>query len=350
MTSGTPHETYMTRCLDLAELGLGHAAPNPLVGSVIVFNDRIIGEGFHHMYGGPHAEVNAVNAVTDKSLLPRSVLYVNLEPCPHSGKTPPCADLIIKTGIPEVVIGTTDPNPLVSGNGVRKLKQAGVKVTFGVLHGQCVALNRRFFTFHNNKRPHVILKWAQTSDGFIDILREGPGIQQPVWISNEISRMLVHKWRSEEQSILVGTQTALMDNPRLDVREWPGNSPIRMVIDRKLRLSKALNLFDNACPTLVFNELKDTTEDQTHYVRIDFTGSLIETLLRYLYTKDIQSVFVEGGQRLLNSFIMENLWDEARVFIGHKRFEAGISAPVIQHIEPEEYRIREDVLFFFRNK
>jgi len=341
---------YMQRCLDLAALGLGNTAPNPLVGSVIVYNGHIIGEGFHRVFGGPHAEVNAVQAVTDKSLLSRSVLYVNLEPCSHSGKTPPCANMILEAGITGVVIGTTDPNPLVSGNGVRMLEKAGVKVTSGVLQQECLALNRRFFTFHNHKRPYVILKWAQTLDGFIDVLRDIPGVQQPTWISNEISRMLVHKWRSEEQSILVGTQTALLDNPRLNVREWPGNSPLRMVIDRTLRLPKTLHLFDNSSPTLVFNALKDSLEDQTRYVRLDFNGHFLEHLLNDLYSRGIQSVLVEGGRKLLDSLIQEGLWDEARVFVGHKRFENGIPAPLIREVAPEEYRIREDRLFFYRRQ
>ncbi len=350
MTSGVPPETYMKRCLDLAVLGLGHTAPNPLVGSVIVHNNRIIGEGYHRVYGGPHAEVNAVDAVADKSLLAGSTLYVNLEPCSHSGKTPPCADMIIRSGIPEVVIGASDPNPLVSGNGIRKLEQAGVKVTTGVLQDECRNLNKRFFTYHTKKRPFVILKWAQTCDGFIDVLRENAEAPEPNWISNEISRILVHKWRSEEQSILIGTQTALLDNPRLNVRQWPGNSPIRMVIDRKLQLPATLNLFDNSLPTLVFNALKDSQEGQIQYVRLDFNGSVLSELLRYLYDKELQSVFVEGGQKLLNSFIEENLWDEARVFTGPGTFGAGVSAPVIRHITPAEHRIREDVVFFYDNQ
>ena len=350
MTLGVPRETYMKRCLDLAVLGLGHTSPNPLVGSVIVHNDRIIGEGFHHVYGGPHAEVNAVDAVADKSLLPGSTLYVNLEPCSHSGKTPPCADMIIRAGIPEVVIGTSDPNPLVSGNGIRRLEQAGVKVFTGVLQDQCRDLNKRFFTYHTKKRPLIILKWAQTSDGFMDVLRENAGVQEPNWISNEISRILVHKWRSEEQSILVGTRTALLDNPRLNVRQWSGNSPIRMVLDRNLRLPATLNLFDNSMPTLVFNALKDSREGLTQYVRLDFTGSVLRDLLRYLHDKGLQSVFVEGGQKLLNSFLDENLWDEARVFTGPVKFGAGISAPVIRHITPAKHRIREDVVFFYNNQ
>lgn len=350
MTAGNVHERHMKRCLDLAMLGLGHTAPNPLVGSVVVYNHQIIGEGFHHTFGGPHAEVNAINAIADKSLLLNAALYVNLEPCSHSGKTPPCADLIIKSGIPEVVIGTTDPNPIVAGKGIEMLQKAGIKVTSGVMEHQCRELNRRFFTFHSKQRPYIILKWAQTSDGYIDVVREDYGVRQPTWISNEISRMLVHKWRSEEQLILVGTRTAEKDNPRLDVREWPGETHFRGVIDRRLRLPESLNLFDNSCPTFVFNELKNITDNQTQYVRLDFNGSVLKHLIRFLHSRGILSVFVEGGQNLLNSFIEEDLWDEARVFIGRQKFATGIPAPMIRHIEPREYHIREDILFFYRNQ
>ena len=252
MTLESLRETYMKRCLDLAMLGLGDTAPNPMVGAVIVHNDTIIGEGFHEKFGSSHAEINALNSVTDRTLLKDSALYVNLEPCSHTGKTPPCADSIIEYGIPEVVTGMADPNPLVAGKGLRKLMDAGVKVINGVLGDQCFELNRRFVTFHVRKRPYIILKWAQTSDNFIDVLRDQPDIQQPTWISNEISRMVVHKWRSEEQAILVGTRTAQMDNPRLNVREWPGKSPVRLVIDRNLKLPKSLNLFDNRSPDPCF--------------------------------------------------------------------------------------------------
>jgi diaminohydroxyphosphoribosylaminopyrimidine deaminase/5-amino-6-(5-phosphoribosylamino)uracil reductase len=288
--------------------------------------------------------------VKDKSLLRDSVLYVNLEPCSHTGKTPPCADLIIKTGIPEVVIGTVDPNPLVSGAGIKKLKDAGIKVTTGVMTDSCRLLNKRFFTCHTLNRPYIILKWARTSDGFIDILRENPGISEPTWISNEISRILVHKWRSEEQAILVGTQTAIKDNPYLNVREWPGNSPVRLVIDRQLKLPKKLHLFDNKSPTIVFNALMDLHEDLTNYVCIDFETGFIRNMLRYLAETGIQSVLVEGGRMLIDSFIQAGLWDEARVFTGARQFGAGVPAPEIQPAIPEEFRIREDILMLYRKK
>jgi diaminohydroxyphosphoribosylaminopyrimidine deaminase/5-amino-6-(5-phosphoribosylamino)uracil reductase len=349
VTADIQQQTYMRRCLDLALLGLGNTAPNPMVGALLVHENTIIGEGYHQQAGGPHAEVNAVNSVKDKSLIRNSTLYVNLEPCSHTGRTPPCAEMIIHAGIPKVIIGTTDPNPLVAGKGILMLERAGIKVIKGILENECLELNRRFFAFHLQKRPYIILKWAQTADGFIDVIREKRSVSQPTWISNEISRMLVHKWRSEEQSILVGTQTAFMDNPRLNVREWPGKLPLRMVIDRSLRLSKNLNLFDNTSPTIVFNESLDLKEDQTAYVRIDFKKNSLESMFEYLHKAEIQSVFVEGGRRLIQSFVQHDLWDEARVFKGNIRFGDGISAPVITSVIPEEWYIREDLLRFYRN-
>lgn len=339
----------MKRCLDLARLGLGSTAPNPMVGSVVVHRNTVIGEGYHHEYGGNHAEVNAVQSVKDKSLLKSSTLYVNLEPCSHTGKTPPCADMIVQHEIPEVIIGSVDPNPLVAGNGIRILEKAGVKVTAGIMPEQCHELNRRFFTYHLQKRPYIILKWAQTRDGFLDVLREKPGITESLWITNEISRALVHKWRSEEQSILVGTQTALMDNPRLNVREWKGRSPVRIVIDRKLRLPGSLNLFDNSVETLVINEKTDTTKGKTRFIKLGFANNVIPGLLHCLFSEGIQSVLVEGGGKLINSFLMENLWDEARVFTGQKQFGTGIPAPVIENVIPEKYPLREDLLCLYRN-
>lgn len=349
MTVDIQHKLYMRRCLDLAVEGLGHTAPNPLVGSVIVYNNQIIGEGYHRQIGGSHAEVNAVNGVKDRSLLGKSVLYVNLEPCSHTGRTPPCADMIIRSGIPEVVVGTSDPNPLVSGRGIAMLKKAGIKVVTGVLEKDCQDLNRRFFTFHKRRRPFVVLKWAQSADGFIDVFRERNATTQPTWISNEISRMLVHKWRSEEQSIMVGTRTAAVDNPRLNVREWPGKSPIRVVIDRNLSLPKDLHVFDNTSRTLVFNALRDYQEGLTSYARIDYSKSLLNQALGYMYDHEIQSVFVEGGRKLIDSFIQEGLWDEARVFTGKILFGGGVGAPVIPSVKPEEIYIREDLLMLYRN-
>jgi diaminohydroxyphosphoribosylaminopyrimidine deaminase/5-amino-6-(5-phosphoribosylamino)uracil reductase len=319
-----------------------------MVGSVIVHDGTIIGEGYHRHYGGPHAEVNAVNSVKDASLLPFSTLYVNLEPCSHTGKTPPCADMIVRSGIRHVVIGTPDPNPLVAGNGIRKLEEAGIMVTCNILVEKCKYLNRRFFTYFTLKRPFVILKWAQTLDGFIDIERVNGDSTGPNWISNDISRMIVHEWRSEEQAILVGTNTALLDNPRLNVREWPGKSPVRLVIDRKLRLPKTLYLFDNSYKTVVFNDMTDRQEQETRYKRLDFSRDIIPQMMSWLYTQGVQSLLVEGGRQLLESFINSGCWDESRVFTGKKNFGSGIAAPAITDVEPESYFVREDVLRVYR--
>ena len=341
------HQQYMTRCLDLAGLGLRDTAPNPMVGAVVVHNNRIIGEGYHRQFGGPHAEVYALNAISDKNLLKSSTLYVNLEPCSHFGKTPPCADLIVNSGIPEVVIGTTDPNPLVAGKGIGILEKADVKITLGVMADDCIKLNKRFFTAHILKRPYVLLKWARTSDGFIDIIRKETNPVEPTWISNDISRMLVHKWRSQEQAILTGTRTNLIDNPRLNVREWPGKWPLRLVIDKQLKLPQHLHVFDNQSDTIVFNSLTEKQEGRTRYVKIGF-DNLVPEMLSYLAGNGIQSVLVEGGRMLLESFIQADLWDEAYVFTGSCKFGTGIPGPEIPLSNAETGYIRQDALTHFR--
>lgn len=331
MISDHLHEKYMKRCFELATEGLGFVAPNPMVGSVIVFNDRIIGEGYHKKFGQAHAEVNAIESVSDKTLLKSSTLYVNLEPCAHYGKTPPCSDLIIKMGIPRVVISNTDPNPLVMGKGIEKMRRAGIEVITEILKSEGEELNKRFFTYILKSRPYIILKWAQTSDGFIDIHRDVSSPQKPNWITNQYARMLVHKWRSEEQSIMVGTNTALLDNPRLNVRDWSGNSPLRIVLDRSLRLPSDLHLFDGSLPTLIFTEnQKKTTENRNNKICFTvFDEYLPEHIIKELFNQKIQSIIIEGGTRLLQSFIDVGLWDEARVFVGNVYFKSGKPAPVI---------------------
>lgn len=331
METSTSHEQYMLRCIELARLGFGETAPNPMVGSVIVHKGKIIGEGYHHKCGLPHAEVNAIESVADKSLLPESTLYVSLEPCSHFGKTPPCSDLIIQHKIPKVVICNVDPNPKVKGKGIEKLRNAGIEVITDVLREAGEELNKRFFMFYRKSRPYIILKWAQTQDGFIDIER-APGQQQrPTWITNEEARMLVHKWRSEEQAIMVGTNTAFLDNPKLNVRDWTGKHPTRIVIDRTLRLPQSLNLFDGSVPTIVFTQEETEDEENTNveFVTIPFDEYLPEHILGELYRRQIQSLIIEGGAKLLNSFIDAELWDEARVFTGEKYFHSGVSAPKI---------------------
>ncbi|WP_295769042.1 bifunctional diaminohydroxyphosphoribosylaminopyrimidine deaminase/5-amino-6-(5-phosphoribosylamino)uracil reductase RibD [uncultured Mucilaginibacter sp.] len=322
------HEIYMQRCLELAALGIGKVSPNPIVGAVIVHDNRIIGEGYHQQYGKAHAEVNAINNVIENfsnssSLLSKSTIYVSLEPCAHYGKTPPCADLIIKHHIPNVVIGCRDPFAQVDGKGIEKLQQAGINVVMGVLEQQCIDLNQRFFTRVQKQRPYIILKWAQTSNGYF---APADGTQQ--WITGAESKKLVHKWRSEEDAILVGKNTARTDNPQLNTRLWPGKSPKRVVIDRNLELNKELFLFDNTVETIVFNAIKTEFDNKVKYIALeDFDRFVPQYIMFQLYLQDIQSVIIEGGAHTLNSFINENLWDEARIFTGKSVLTNGIKAP-----------------------
>lgn len=330
------HEKYIKRCIALAKNGLVAAMPNPSVGAVIVFEGTIIGEGFTSAYGGSHAEVNAIHAVKDKSLLEKSTIYVSLEPCSHFGKTPPCCNLIIENKIPNVVIGTVDPNVKVAGNGIKKLMESGANVTVGVLENECIESNRRFFTFHQKKRPHIILKWAESQDGYI-----APKIKQeqkPVWITNAFSRQLVHKWRSEEQAILVGTQTVIDDNPKLNVRDWSGKNPIRIVLDQNNRIPKKSHIFDNQAKTIVLSASE-----------IDFDKNIAIQIAQFLYKNNIQSIMIEGGTQTLQTFINENLWDEARVFKGKVFFNKGTEAPVLKSKWTERHFILEDELLIFRN-
>ena len=324
----TSDRTYMQRCLELAALGLGEVAPNPMVGCVVVHNGKIIGEGYHQKYGEAHAEVNAIRSVKNKELLGASTLYVTLEPCAHFGKTPPCSDLIIESRIPRVVVGTVDPFAKVAGKGIEKMHKAGIKVEVGLLENECRELNRRFFTFHEKKRPYIILKWAQTADGFIDRERNGNS-KGPTWITNDLARRLVHKQRTEEAAILIGTNTAEKDNPSLTVREWKGNQPLRMALDRTGRLSDKLHLFDEAAPTLIFTANEKPSKQSVSFVKINFEENPLPQILDYLYRNDIQSVIVEGGTRLLASVISSGLWDEAHVYQGNQFFGNGIKAPSI---------------------
>lgn len=325
----TNDELYMRRCLQLAQLAAGHTAPNPMVGAVLVHNDVIIGEGYHKQYGGPHAEVNCINSVAEehKHLVSSSTIYVSLEPCAHYGKTPPCADLIIRNKIPKVVVGCRDPFKQVDGKGIEKLVNAGIDVTVGVLEKECRQVNRRFFTFHTQHRPYVLLKWAQTGDGKIASYSE-----ERLLISNYITNKLVHKWRSEEAAILVGTNTALMDNPSLTNRLWHGNNPIRLVVDMGLRLPQNLHLFDGEVKTVVFNTIKHGESDKVSYYQVTEDASLIHQILNACYQNNIQSIMVEGGARLLQSFIDEGMWDEARVIINTQLFVGeGLPAPVLSN-------------------
>jgi diaminohydroxyphosphoribosylaminopyrimidine deaminase/5-amino-6-(5-phosphoribosylamino)uracil reductase len=339
------HEKYMQRCLDLAELGMGYVSPNPMVGAVVVKNGRIIGEGYHHKYGEAHAEVNAINQVINtfidsSELLKQSTIYVSLEPCAHYGKTPPCADLIIKHQIPKVVVGCRDPFDQVNGKGIDKLIEAGVEVITGVLEKECQWLNRRFFIRVQKHRPYIILKWAQTQDGFF-----APDDNIQHWITGIESRKLVHQWRGEEDAVLIGKNTAAIDNPQLNVRHGPGKSPKRIVIDRKLELNKDLNLFDQSIETLIFNEIKTGLEGKNKYIALeDFDRYVPQYILYQLYLQDIQSVIIEGGAFTLNKFIEAGLWDEARIFTGKTNLKKGIKAPLINGEISGEFSIGFDKL------
>jgi len=342
---------FMQRCLQLASLGLGSTAPNPMVGCVIVHNEKIIGEGYHKQYGGPHAEVNAINTVKDKAFLKDSSLYVNLEPCSHFGKTPPCADLIIKMQIPEVIIGIKDPFEEVAGKGIQKLENAGVKVRINVLEQECRDLNKRFLTFHEKKRPYIILKWAKTLDGYIGIKSEDYAKGRPSWITDEKLKSLVHKWRTEEQAIMVATNTALLDNPQLNVREWKGKDPLRIVLDQHLRLPKNLHIFDGSIPSIVFTGKNNTKYNSLNleYITLDFDHDIIKQICDVLFIKNIQSLIIEGGTQLLNTFISIGIWDEARIFTGNKEFKDGVKAPEIYGDTFSSTYINNDHLLILKN-
>ncbi|MEM6686491.1 MAG: bifunctional diaminohydroxyphosphoribosylaminopyrimidine deaminase/5-amino-6-(5-phosphoribosylamino)uracil reductase RibD [Bacteroidota bacterium] len=345
----TIHETYMKRCLQLAKNGLSAAMPNPSVGAVIVHNDTIIGEGYTSAYGGSHAEVNAVNSVQDKSLLKEATIYVSLEPCSHFGKTPPCSDLIIQNKIPKVVIGTIDPFAKVAGRGIQKLKDAGREVVLDVLKDECIASNKRFFTFHQHKRPYIILKWAQTQDGFIDKIRNEHDPAQPNWITNQYSRQLVHKWRSEEAAILVGTNTAITDNPKLTTRDWYGKHPVRIVLDTSLRIPENYHLFDASVKTIVITSQQKENTENCIFETIDFSEHVTQQICDVLYRHNIQSVIIEGGKQTLQTFIDANVWDEARVFRGNNSFGNGIEAPQFSGQLQQTTHIVNDVLDIYKN-
>ncbi|MDR7371123.1 bifunctional diaminohydroxyphosphoribosylaminopyrimidine deaminase/5-amino-6-(5-phosphoribosylamino)uracil reductase RibD [Flavobacterium aquidurense] len=344
------HEKYIKRCIELAQNGFGTTYPNPMVGSVIVYNGQIIGEGWHKKAGEPHAEVNAIRSVKDKSLLKKATIYVSLEPCSHFGKTPPCCDLIIANEIPNVVVGTVDPNEKVAGKGIKKLIEAGANVTIGVLEDECYELNKRFFTFHNKTRPYIILKWAESQDGFLAPVKEINQERKPVWITNQYSRQLVHKWRTEEQAILVGTQTVIDDNPKLNARDWSGNNPVRVVLDQNNRISKDSFIFDDSVKTIVFTKSENniSTENTTFEV-IDFNQNTIPQILTVLHQKQIQSIIIEGGLQTLQSFIDLNIWDEARIFVGETSFEKGTRAPSLVKKNTTKTSIKNDELIYIRN-
>lgn len=366
----------MKRCLELAEIGLRDAMPNPSVGAVLVHLGRIIGEGFTSPYGGPHGEVNCINSVQEQDLhfIPNSTLYVSLEPCSHYGKTPPCCDLIIQQQIQNIVIGTADPYEKVAGNGIRKLREAGKNVVVGVLEKECRDINRRFFTFHEKKRPYIILKWAESVDGFLtpivrladgqtfrhsdSTLRQAlggienpdrPEDKKPVWITNQYSRQLVHKWRSEEAAILVGTQTVLDDNPGLDVRDWTGPDPVRVVLDRTGRIGEGYAVKNQKIKTIILTEKENCTNlENLIFENVAFDDNLAANVAEVLYRHNLLSVIIEGGRQTLQTFIDAGLWDEARVFRGETSFGSGTSAPKLSGEVIHKGAIGKDELILFR--
>ncbi len=357
------HEKHINTCIQLGKLGIKEVAPNPMVGCVIVHDGEVIGEGYHQKYGEAHAEVNAINNVEDKSLLKKSTLYVNLEPCAHFGKTPPCADLIIKHKIPKVVIGCIDSFSEVSGKGIKKLEDAGIDVIAGVLEGKAKELNKRFFHYHDKKRPYVILKWAKTEDGFIDVDRSDSEHLEKLkkeadlkndgkaynWITTDESKKLVHHWRTEVQAIMVGTNTALNDNPRLTVRDVTGVSPLRVILDLNLRLPADLRVFDGSVPTIVINHSKNEKQTNLEFIKVDAEKDIVEEVNRVLYELKVQSILIEGGSKLLETFIKSNQWDEARVFTGIKKFSRGLKAPTLEKSSTTSLLFGEDQLEFYMN-
>lgn len=350
----TVDEKYMLRCINLAKAGAGNVAPNPMVGSVLVHNNNIIGEGFHKKYGKAHAEVHCINSVRaeNKSLIPEGTLYVSLEPCSHFGKTPPCSDLIIEHKIKKVVIGCKDIFKEVSGRGVQKLRNAGIEVTVGVLENECIELNKRFFTFHEHFRPYITLKWAQSSNGKIG-RPEGRVI-----ISNDYTARIVHKWRSEEAAILVGTNTAIQDDPILTTRFWEGQNPVRIIIDRQLKVPRASKIFNAEAKTIIYNTLMNSTEENLHFIKIQGenvesdNGNFIRQVLHSLFEMNVQSVLIEGGTKTLQGFINSNLWDEARIIRNEKLvIENGISAPEMKgFVFKKQEKYGDDAIAYFRNK
>lgn len=345
------HEKYIDRCIQLAQNGLGRTYPNPMVGSVIVYNDRIIGEGWHHRAGEPHAEVNAVNSVKDKELLKKATIYVSLEPCSHYGKTPPCSNLIIDSGIKKVVIGTVDPFSEVAGKGIKKLMDAGCEVIVGIREDACRELNKRFFTFHTKRRPYIILKWAESEDGFISPVPQETAKREPVWITNRYSKQLVHKWRAEEEAILVGTNTAVSDNPKLNTRLWRGGHPVRVVLDRQLRIPEESYLFDDSIKTLVLTEKEpeERASENVIFEELNFNEKLPAQVCDILYRHEVQSVIIEGGSQTLQTFIEKGMWDEARIFTGKIQFKNGTPAPEISGNLISEEKIASDILKIYRN-
>ena len=334
----------MNKCLILAKKGRGKTSPNPMVGCVIVHNNKIIGEGYHEKYGHQHAEVNAINSVKNKNLLKESTLYVNLEPCAHHGKTPPCSDLIINNNIPKVIIGCKDSFIEVSGKGIEKMKRHNINVKVGVLEKECLDLNKRFFTFHDKRRPYIILKWAKSKDNLIAPINQ----KEKFWMTSNSSKKLVHKWRSYEDAILIGSRTAKVDNPHLTVREIQGENPIRIIINQNLNLPLDLNIYNNEAKTIIYNAIRNDQINLNKFIKIDF-NNLIKSVLKSLYKQKIQSLIIEGGAHTINTFIQQGIWDEARVFTANKNLKSGLPTPVIKKKPFSIKKIEQDIIEIYRN-
>ncbi|MDD4210005.1 MAG: bifunctional diaminohydroxyphosphoribosylaminopyrimidine deaminase/5-amino-6-(5-phosphoribosylamino)uracil reductase RibD [Bacteroidales bacterium] len=343
------NEWFMQRCLKLAQQGRNYVAPNPMVGCVIVNNGRIIGEGYHAKYGEEHAEVKAIQSVRNKELLKKSTLYVNLEPCCHYGKTPPCVELIIQHQIPKVIIGSTDVNPKVSGKGISCLKEKGIKVQVGILEEACKNINIRFFTFHQEKRPYIILKWAETLDGFMDINRNLKEKNKSYWITNEALKLKVHQWRAQESAIFTGANTIINDNPQLNIRYCAGNNPIRITFLKSPIETTSFSFFDNSQKTIVFNSFKEEIKDKTEYILIKNDNNIEKEILEKLYKRNCQSIIIEGGKKTLERFIQAKLWDEARILVGNKFFVSGLKAPILSIMPYKIEQINEDKVVYIKN-
>jgi diaminohydroxyphosphoribosylaminopyrimidine deaminase / 5-amino-6-(5-phosphoribosylamino)uracil reductase len=339
------HLKFMNRAIEVARNGIGWVSPNPMVGCVICRNDKIIGEGWHRKYGEKHAEVNAIESVSDQRLLKDSDLYVTLEPCSHFGKTPPCADLIIAKGIKRVFIANVDPNPLIQGKGIRKLKNSGIDIIIGLAQVEAAELNKRYFTALIQNRPYIILKWAQTRDGFI-----ADENNKSKWVSNELSRQMVHQWRSEEDAVLAGFNTVKSDNPQLSVRDWKGRNPVRVVFDKKAELTSDLNVLDRSQRTIIYNQVYERTESNLEYIKID-EANFIKDCLEHLVKTGIHSIMVEGGSSTHREFIISELWDEARIFVSNILYQKGIRAAQLRNHElVGEKKIMTDCLYVYRNQ
>lgn len=342
----------MKRAIQLAKNGFGTTYPNPMVGCVIVYQGKIIGEGYTSPYGGPHAEVNAIASIKDKSQLKEATLYVTLEPCSHFGKTPPCADLIIRHQIHKVVIGLLDPHEKVAGKGIQRLTDAGCEVLTVVLEEECREHHKRFLTFHEKKRPYIVLKWAETLDGFIAPEKEHRNVNpEPYWITNSYSRQLVHKWRAEEHAILVGTNTVLEDNPKLDIRHWEGKNPLRIVLDRSLKIIGDYHVLDGSIPTLILTEVTDASKyiDEIDYQLIDYSIDVALQICDVLWRLKLTSLLIEGGSQTIQTFLDANLWDEARVFKGNTSFKKGIKSPKLLGSPMKTKQIGSDILKTYCN-